>query len=138
MFGIDDIILLILVSITGAAIKFMASDGASRDDEYDYAHDYGYRYTHIPTSYASSYNDEEDSSSDDEENLDDILARIRSYQVPSAPTHIPDIDDILRPYNILLPERRNRTPSEGAVSTGTSRRYYRFDRRTGRLQYSEE
>ena len=136
MFGIDDLIVLILLGITGAAIKFMASDGASRDDEYDYDNDYGYRYPHIPTSYTSSYN-EEDSSSD-EENLNDILARIRSYHVPSAPTHIPDIDQILRPYNIFTPERMNRTTTEGAVSTGTNRRYYRFSRRTGRLEYSDE
>ena len=130
MFGIDDIIMLILLGLTGGAIKFMASDGTSRHDEYDHDDDYDYRYPHIPSSYTSRYNDEE--------NVDDILARIRSYNVPSAPTHIPDIDEILRPYNMFTPERMNRTTTESAVSTGTNRRYYRFDRRTGRLQYSEE
>ena len=133
MFGIDDIIVLILLGMTGAAVKFMASDGGSRDDDYEY------RYPHIPTSYddEDSYDDEEDSSSD-EENLDDILARIRSYSAPSAATRIPDIDEILRPYNMFVPERMNRTRNGGAVSTGSNRRYYHFDRRTGRLQYGEE
>ena len=129
------IIELILLLMTAGAIKFMTSDYHSSNDEYDFDDDY--RHPRIPTSYTARYDDEEDSSSD-EENVDDILARIRSYNVPSAPTHIPDIDDILRPYNIFPPERMNRTTTESAVSTGTNRRYYRFDRRTGRLQYSEE
>ncbi len=131
------IIELILLALTAGAIKFMTSDGASRNDEFDYNDEYDYRYHHIPTSYATGYNDEEDGSSG-REDIDDILARMRSYHVPSVGTHIPDVDEILRPYNMFTPQRTNRRTNETTVSTGTNRRYYRFDRRTGRLEYSEE
>jgi len=75
--------------------------------EDDQRDDHAYHYYQQPAHYAVSYREEE------------------------------DVDNVLWPYNRLVPEQRG-TDRENAVSTGMNLRYYRFDRRTGKLQYSDE
>ena len=126
MFGIIE--LLILLGITGAGLKYMTSS-SREDDDYDYYRPSGY----------SSYH------SDRDEDINEMLERIRNSYVTTSPIHIPeiprtnasefDVDSITRPfYNTYFPET---TPSTSPVLTGSSPRLYTFSLRTGRLEVDD-